>query len=84
MKSMKIYICDHCKKSIDELGNIKVLYKKWPSSEIENFGEICDNCYAKLEAWLNNPRKAWMTKYNSRIKPGMEFDEIEENWIDET
>lgn len=75
---MKIYICDHCKKSETGLRTIKVLYKQWSDDkEPREWSDVCQECFVKLETWLGIKREKWMTFYNEKIKAGMEFEEIE-------
>jgi len=76
---MKIYICDHCEKSFEELSRIRVLFKQWSDDDKpREWREVCMDCFVKLEAWLGIKREPWMTYYNEKIKGREEFEELDE------
>jgi len=75
---MVIYICDHCKKSDLDYNQVKILYKKWSDDkEPRDFGQLCLDCFAKLEQWMGMKREKWMAYYNEKIKDGMSLEEID-------
>jgi len=60
------------------------MYKQWSDDkEPREFIEVCEECFWKIEQWAGRKREPWMTFYNEKIKPNMDFKEIDEIYAEE-